>query len=89
MKHKIRKKFHHKNYVFLLSVAEGHAIWSVHEYDGDNKITYAELSALFQKDHDRQVDQLIQESLKDDPVEFTEETILDLTENINKDEKLL
>lgn len=80
MKHEIRKKFVHKDYVFLLSVAEGHAIWSVHEYNGDRNISIAALSQLFQASHDKQVDQLIEESLKDDPIEFKEETVLDLTE---------
>lgn len=83
MKHPIRRKFIHKNYVFLLSVAEGHAIWSVHEFNGDKNITIAALSQLFQKSHDKQVDQLIEESLKDDPVEFKEETVLDLTNKTN------
>lgn len=79
MKHEIRKKFIHKNFVFLLSVAEGHAIWSVHEYDGPPNATVHHFSMLFQDAHDKQVDLLIQESLKDEPIEFKEETVHDLT----------
>lgn len=82
IKHPIRKKLVHKNYVFLLSVAEGHAIWSVHEYNGDPKATIAEFSRLFQAAHDKQVDELIIESLKNDPVEFKEDTIDDQTDKI-------
>lgn len=82
IKHEIRKKFIHKNYVFLLSVTEGHAIWSVHEYDGDKNISIAALSQLFQSAHDKQVDELIIESLKNDPVEFKEDTIDDQTDKI-------
>lgn len=89
MKHEIRKKFIHKNYVFLLSVTEGHAIWSVHEYYGDKNISIAALSQLFQSAHDKQIDQLLIESLKDEPVEFTQETVHDLTNKTNGNEKLL
>lgn len=79
IKHAIRKKFIHKGYVFLLSVTEGNAVWSVHEYEGDKSITLAELSRLFQAAHDKQVDTLIEEAKRQEPEEFKEQTVLDLT----------
>lgn len=78
MRHQIRKAFYFKNYVFLLSVFEGSAYWSAHEWNGGNA-PLVTLAAKFQKAHDMQVNGLIKQAKEDEPAEFREQTIDDQT----------
>lgn len=80
MTYEIKRKFHHKNYVFLLSVLPGNAYWSAHKYEGDTRISIKELSQLFQKEHDIQVEAFMNEP---QPEEFTDMTNIDDQTKIN------
>lgn len=75
--HKIRKKFIHKGYIFLLSVYQGNGFWTTHHYEGGDRITIGECERLFQKPHDKQMEGLILESTK--KREFEEISVTDIT----------
>lgn len=82
---KIRRHKIHKNYVFLLSVFEGSAYWTAHEYNGDARVPTGVLSELFQTEHNKQVEGMIAEALAKEAQEFLELTV----ELDNKSERLL
>lgn len=68
----------HKGYVFLMSIVHGAVFCSTHKYNGSENISLLGLSALFQKQHDLQVDSLIAEAVKNSHVEhekYKEETV--------------
>lgn len=78
-KFEIRRKAHYKGYIFLLSVEGGNAFWSAHKYEGGTNITIGQCVQLFGKEHDIQIIGLIEEANRNEPDEFKENTILDLT----------
>lgn len=73
--YEIRKFKIYKNYVFLLTVHEGCAFWTAHEYNGDSRITVSVLASLFQKAHNTQVNGMIDEALAKEAQEFMELTV--------------
>lgn len=82
-KHEIKRTFWHKNYVFLLSVVSTltgtAAMWSAHKYEYGYKMKIDDLRRLFQKDHDLQIDAMILQEYENEPDEFKESTIMDIT----------
>lgn len=64
-----------KNYVFLLSVFEGCAFWSAHEYNGGKQVTISVLSDLFQTQHNTQVEGMLKEAIEKEQQEYMELTI--------------
>lgn len=80
MKYKIRRHQIYKDYVFLLSVHDGKAYWSVHEYAGDARVSLGVLTSMLQTAHDKQVDFLIKQAAEHEAAEFKEVTIDDQTQ---------
>lgn len=75
----IRRAQLYKNYVFLLSVFEGNAYWSAHEYHGDARAPLGVMADLFQTAHNKQVEFLIKQAAENEPAEFKEVTVDDQT----------
>jgi hypothetical protein len=81
-KYKIRRHYFFKQYVFLLSVVEGCAYWSAHEYHGDKRAPLGVLSDLYWREHQDQVDGLMKQAQENEDKEFTETTIEDQTAGV-------
>lgn len=78
MMYQIRRAMFHKGYVLLLSIVHGAAFWSTNVYHGSNEIEMEGLSALFQDDHDKQINDLIKERIKNkdlDDKKYKEQTV--------------
>lgn len=87
IKYKIRKAFWHKQHVLLLSVVPTltgtSAIWSTHEHGWDIekfRPSTEILSIHFQREHERQVDVLIQQEYLNEPEQFKTKTVDDISE---------
>lgn len=72
---KIRQHKFFKNYLFLLSVFDGCAFWSAHEYGGDQRVTIGVLSDLFQTQHNIQVEGMLKEAAEKEQQEYMELTV--------------
>jgi hypothetical protein len=68
-----------RRYVSLLTAYAGAGYWSIHNHEGGN-LPMAELTRRYGREHDRQVDKFIRESLQSD-IEggFTDVTVDDQT----------
>lgn len=66
MKHHIRKSFFHKGYVFLFSVVETFGFWSTHKTEDDHTKGTEAYRQKFQAEHDRQVDTLYEQAVKEE-----------------------
>lgn len=76
----IRKHQLYKGYVFLLSVFEGNAYWSAHEYNGDGRVSIGVLTTMFQTPHNKQINFLRKQAEENELPEFKEVTIDDQTQ---------
>lgn len=80
-KYYISQIFRHKDYIFLFSVVPVHngtsGMWSTHKFENamDTTIKIEDFRKLFQEDHDRQIDFLIEEEKRKDPKEFSIQTV--------------
>lgn len=83
MTYKIRRKYHYKGYVFLLTALPGNAYWSAHKYEGDQNVSIYEMIKLFQSEHDKQIEGLVKKSLEEEPPEFTDITNIEDRTKIN------
>ncbi len=76
MKHRIRQAFWNKGYVFLLSVVETYAIWSTHKTGDDVNKGGNYYASIFQDEHDKQIDQLYEQAVREEELKIAAEGVL-------------
>jgi hypothetical protein len=90
MKYEIRRKMVDDKHqlIFFLSVVTTltgtSAIWSTHRYEGDKNAKIEDLKPHFQSAHDRQIDFIIEQEFLNEPDEFKQQTVQDITQQDEK-----
>lgn len=82
MKHAITQSFWHKGFVFLFTRIETYGIWSTHKTEDDKNKGIAYYRAKFQAEHDKQIDDLYAQAVKEEGMLLAKEgqTVDDRTE---------
>lgn len=73
MKHRIRKAFWHKGWVFLFSIVETYGIWSTHNTGDDENKGGNHYAQRFQEDHDAQIDDLHSKAIREEELKIQQE----------------
>lgn len=77
----MRRYFWHKGSVWILSVVEGRALWSIHETGDEVNKRSEYYGPKFRLDHEKQIQELHNQAVREDAEEAKLKTIDDQTDS--------